>query len=127
MGIINVETPDGIKKVEIAGDTPTAEEQAIIANTFSPKIKKPDFRTASMKEIEEYDRTLRAQGIDPSTGKQITEEEFVRTYKEPGVDYSSGVDGVSGFSRFQYGRMDTDTGPDNPEDLLSNKTKDLIV
>ena len=28
MGIINVETPDGIKRVEIVGDKPTTEEQA---------------------------------------------------------------------------------------------------
>jgi hypothetical protein len=108
MGIIKVETPDGIQKVEIAGDTPTAEEQAIIINTFSPKTKKIDLSTATKEEIRDYARSQRLKGIDPKTGRQITEEEFVRTYKEPGVDYSSGVDGVSGFSRFQYGRMDTD-------------------
>ena len=34
MGIINVETPDGIKRVEIVGDKPTTEEQNAIANTF---------------------------------------------------------------------------------------------
>jgi len=108
MGIIKVETPDGIQKVEIAGDTPTAEEQAIIINTFSPKTKKIDLSTATKEEIRDYARSQRLKGIDPKTGRQITEEEFVRTYKEPGVDYSSGVDGVEGFSRFQYGRMDTD-------------------
>ena len=42
MGIIKAETPDGIKKIEIAGDTPTAEEKNAIINTFSPKTKKID-------------------------------------------------------------------------------------
>ena len=105
MGIINVETPDGIKKVEIAGDTPTAEEQAIIANTFSPKTKKIDLSTATKEEIRDYARSQRLKGVDPKTGKQITEEEFVRTYKEPGVDYRTGLDGVDGFSRFTFGGM----------------------
>jgi len=108
MGIINVETPDGIKKVEIAGDTPTAEEQAIIANTFSPKTKKIDLSTATKEEIRDYARSQRLKGVDPKTGKQITEEEFVRTYKEPGVDYRTGLDGVDGFSRFTFGSLETD-------------------
>jgi len=46
MGIIKVETPDGIKKIEIAGDTPTAEEKNAIINTFSPKTKKIDLSAA---------------------------------------------------------------------------------
>jgi hypothetical protein len=108
MGIIKVETPDGIQKVEIAGDTPTAEEQAIIINTFSPKTKKIDLSTATKEEIRDYARSQRLKGIDPKTGRQITEEEFVRTYKEPGVDYRTGLDGVDGFSRFTFGSLETD-------------------
>lgn len=34
MGIIQVQTPEGIKKVQIAGDSPTAEETAAIRKTF---------------------------------------------------------------------------------------------
>jgi len=34
MAVIKVETPDGIKKVEIAGDAPTAEETEAIRQTF---------------------------------------------------------------------------------------------
>ena len=108
MGIIKVETPDGIQEVEIAGDTPTAEEQAIIINTFSPKTKKIDLSTATKEEIRDYARSQRLKGIDPKTGRQITEEEFVRTYKEPGVDYRTGLDGVDGFSRFTFGSLETD-------------------
>ena len=34
MGIISVETPDGIKQVEIEGEVPTEEEQVLIQQTF---------------------------------------------------------------------------------------------
>ena len=120
MGIIRVDTSDGIKQVQIAGEVPTEQEQELILNTFfagesttatepSPKTTpKLDFATASLDEIREYNNLLRSQGIDPFTGSQISEEEFINNYKEPGVDYSSGVDDVEGFSRFQFGRMDTD-------------------
>ena len=36
MAIIDVETPEGIKQVEIEGDTPTEEESELILNTFFP-------------------------------------------------------------------------------------------
>lgn len=113
MAVIKIETPDGVKKVEIAGDTPTPEEEQAIINTFFEKQATPeeatelDFASATLDEIREYSRLKRAQGISPITGQQITEEEFINTYKEPGVDYSTGVDDVTGFSRFQFGRMDT--------------------
>lgn len=119
MGIIKVDTPDGVKQVQIAGDTPTEQEQELILNTFfaedsatatspSPRTgPEIDFATASLDEIREYNQLLRSQGISPFTGQQITEEEFVNNYKEPGVDYTSGVDGFEGFSRFQFGRMET--------------------
>ena len=115
MEIIQVRTPNqGVVKVRIAGDEPTAEELQNIKMQFSPpetateSIKKPDLTTASLEEIETYKRELESRGIDPASGEKLTEDEFIRRYKEKGVDYSSGVDGVSGFSRFQYGRMDTD-------------------
>ena len=34
MAVIQVETPDGIKQVEIAGETPTTEEEEALFNTF---------------------------------------------------------------------------------------------
>jgi hypothetical protein len=114
MAIIKIETPDGIKEVEISGESPTQEEEQAIVNTFFEKQTSPeesvelDFASASLDEIREYSRIKRSQGISPITGQQITEEEFVSQYKEPGVDYSSGVDNVAGFSRFQFGRMETE-------------------
>ena len=112
MGQILVNTPQGKVKVNISGDEPNEQEVQAIQQTFfateapatSPEI---DLATASMDEIRQYAQLKRAQGISPTTGEQITEEEFINEYKEPGVDYTSGVDNVAGFSRFQFGRMDT--------------------
>ena len=96
-------------QVDIAGDTPTEEEQQAIISQFNPQPTQSeiDFATASLDEIRDYARAKRMAGIDPKTGEQITEEEYVSKYKEPGVDYTSGVDSIGGFSRFQFGRMDT--------------------
>jgi len=66
-----------------------------------------DFATASLAEIDEYARQQRAQGIDPYTNKQISEQEFIRTYKAPGVDYGTGVSSNDVFSRYMFGRADT--------------------
>jgi len=112
MGQILVNTPQGQVKVNISGDEPNEQEIAAIQGTFfpdaalkaSPEI---DLATASKEEIQQYARLKRSQGINPTTGEQLTEEEFINNYKEPGVDYTSGVDGVEGFSRFQFGRMET--------------------
>ena len=84
MAIIKVDTPQGIKKVEIAGDTPTQEEQQLILNTFFPETQgvrrqagEIDLATASVKEIREYNNLLRSQGIAPFPGSQISEEDFI--------------------------------------------------
>ena len=116
MGEIIVETPQGEVVVEIAGDTPTDAEQQAIVQQFAPK--KPtaaqiDMATASAEEIRDYARQSRLAGVDPVTGGQITEDEYVSKYKEPGVDYRTGLDSVAGFSRFQFGRMDTDQEKSN--------------
>jgi len=114
MGVIDVQIPSGeVVQVEIAGETPTEEEQKIIIKNFTPdtslKSKTPeiDISKASKEELQNYIRERRAAGIDPYTGESLSEDELIRTYKEPGVDYATGVDSVGGFSRFQFGRMDT--------------------
>ena len=109
MAIIKVETPQGIVSVEIEGDQPTAEEAQAINDQFFNTASAPslDLTTASTEEIRDYARAQRLAGIDPTTGGQITEQEYISQYKEPGVDYRTGVDSVGGFSRFQFGRMDT--------------------
>ena len=109
MAVIQVETPTGVERVEIAGETPTEQEvqairQQFFGETSSPEI---DLATASMSEIRDYARQRRALGVSPKTGQPLTEEEFINEYKEPGVDYDTGVDNVQGFSRIQFGRMDT--------------------
>ena len=114
MSIIKVETPEGIIKVEIDGEEPTQEELIAIDRQFFKKTERPfDIGKASIEEIREYARKRRAMGLDPITGEQLSDEEFIKTYKEPGVDYSTGVDSVGGFSRFQFGRMDTKEEKEN--------------
>jgi hypothetical protein len=110
MGEIIVETPQGDVVVEIAGDAPTEAEQQAIMQQFSPRqptAGQVDLATASAEEIRDYARQARLAGVDPVTRQQITEEEYISEYKEPGVDYRTGLDSIGGFSRFQFGRMDT--------------------
>ena len=109
MGDIIVETPQGDVIVEIAGDTPTLEEEQAITQQFfsqQPTGAEIDLATASKDEILDYARQRRLAGVDPVSGEQLTEDEYVSSYKEPGVDYRTGVGSVAGFSRFQFGRMD---------------------
>lgn len=116
MGEIIVETPQGEVVVEIAGESPTEAEQQAILQQFSPSqptASQIDMATASSEEIRDYARQARLAGVNPVTGGQITEDEYVSNYKEPGVDYRTGVDSVAGFSRFQFGRMDTDEEKSN--------------
>ena len=113
MGIIKVQTPQGVVQVQIEGDEPTEQELQDIDDQFFPQqtaaSKGLDLATASREEIQDYARQKRLAGIDPTTNQLITDEdEFVSKYKEPGVDYSTGLDSVGGFSRFGFGRMDTD-------------------
>ena len=114
MGIIKVETPQGVIDIEIEGDQPTSQEMQDINVQFfgSPQpqpqpSKEIDLATASIDEIKNYVRLKRAQGIDPATGQPLTEQQFLETYKEPGVDYTTGVDNVEGFSRFMFGSLET--------------------
>tara|TARA_Y100000816_G_scaffold291993_1_gene285305 strand:- start:484 stop:3717 length:3234 start_codon:yes stop_codon:yes gene_type:complete len=128
MGVIDVQIPSGeVVQVEIAGETPTEEEQKIIIKKFtpdtSPKSKTPeiDISKASKEELQNYIRERRAAGIDPYTGEPLSEDELIRTYKEPGVDYATGVDSIGGFSRFQFGRMDTKEEKENYLDSVVGK------
>ena len=111
MAVLEVKNPftGEIEKATFAGDEPTQEEMDALFQTFESEIdvQKFDLLRASPEEIQEYARQRRAMGLDPTTGERLSEEELIRTYKEPGVDYATGVDSMGGFSRFQYGRMDT--------------------
>ena len=118
MAIVQVENPftKTVEQVEIAGDEPTQKELDTIYQLFQseqPTVGEVDIATASVEEIQDYARQSRLAGVDPVTGKQLTEDEYVSKYKEPGVDYRTGLDSVAGFSRFQFGRMDTDEEKSN--------------
>ena len=115
MPVVQIENPFNkkVEEVEIAGEEPTQKELKDVFNLFKqesmPKVsqEKLDLAQASREEIQNYIRERRAAGLDPITGEPLSEDELIRTYKEPGVDYATGVDSVGGFSRFQFGRMDT--------------------
>ena len=97
MAIIKVETPQGIKEVEIGGDTPTEQEQQALFNTFfadsQPTQAAVDFSTASIEDIQNYIRQKELAGIDPISGQAIdpATQPIVSSLKDPGVDYTSGL------------------------------------
>jgi hypothetical protein len=111
MAVLEVQNPftGKVEKAEFAGDEPTQEEMDSLFRSFQSETSesKIDLGSATVEEIQEYARQRRAMGLDPATGERLSEEELIRTYKEPGVDYATGVDSMGDFSRFQYGRMDT--------------------
>jgi hypothetical protein len=116
MAIIKVAAPDGsVKQFQVAGEKPTqAELQAIygILNTGKTPSSSSSagsfLATASEEQIKEYARNKRQLGLTPD-GKPMSEEERASVpYEEQGVDYTQGLQDIGNFSRFGYGRMDTD-------------------
>jgi len=101
MGIVKVENPytKEIMQVEFKGDTPTEEELSSLNNYFTSQqtpqrdeeteeisattLPQLDLATASAEEIREYGNNLRAVGINPTTGEQMSDEEFISNYKNP--------------------------------------------
>ena len=84
MGIINVETPDGIKRVEIVGDKPTAEEQNAIANTFFAQ---------STAETEESETSLGDIDISNMSNDELTQYFTARGQRERGQQEIIGAEG----------------------------------
>lgn len=126
MGVIEVEGPNGVIEVEIAGDVPTEQERRAIAaglmrmqQTGSPTITTraagamgPDLMTASPEQIREYVRMQQQMGLKEG-GQQMSTEEYANVYREEGVDYTQGLQDIGNFSRFGYGRMDTEKEREN--------------
>lgn len=119
MGIIKVRTPSGVIQVRIAGDSPTEEESAAIAESLSAAEQepstftgRPNLATMTNEEIREYARMRQQAGIT-ATGEQMTPEEYADVYREEGVDYTQGLQDTGNFSRFGYGRMETDKEREN--------------
>lgn len=84
MGIINVETPDGIKRVEIVGDKPTTEEQNAIANTFFAQ---------STAETEESETSLGDIDISNMSNDELTQYFTARGQRERGQQEIIGAEG----------------------------------
>jgi hypothetical protein len=128
MAVIDVRAPDGsVVKVRIAGDTPTEQERKTIAQglvrmseTGSPSQAPVryagnaglDVASATPEEVEEYVRLRKQAGFKP-TGERMTSEEYAGVYREEGVDYTQGLQDTGNFSRFGFGRMETDEGRAN--------------
>ena len=88
MGVININTPQGLKRVRITGDSPTDEEMGKIREAY------PD---------------ASEQGFDYSlvTETEVTETEVTETPSEPIGEVEDPL------LRFQLGRMDTDEEKQN--------------
>ena len=82
MADININTPDGVKLVRVAGDTPTSEEITKLQALFPSN---PDFNWSVVEPEEEVE----AQEVE-ARPEEITEEI------------------TSNALRYQYGRMETD-------------------
>lgn len=119
MGMITVAGPNGDVQFEIEGDKPTQAELAEIDRVLYPDEYRakdlssgPSLSTASMDEIREYSRLRKQAGVTPE-GTRMSPEEYASVYREEGVDYDTGLQDVGGFSRFGYGRMETDKEREN--------------
>ena len=76
MAIIDVETPEGIKQVEIEGDTPTEEESELILNTFFPSDL--DAQSQAPSDVSPFAGMSLAEAIQQSktgTGQTIQGED----------------------------------------------------
>ena len=120
MGLITVEGPSGDVEVEIEGDVPTQQEIEAITRALYPDraparaAAAPAFSlsSATPEQIREYARMRQQAGLTPE-GERMTDEEYASVYREEGVDYTQGLQDTGNFSRFGYGRMDTDKEREN--------------
>ena len=114
MAIITVAGPKGNAKFEIAGEKPTQEELAAIFKALNPESAaspagaETSLSQATPDQIREYARAQRQLGITPEGQPMSEEERAAVPYEEQGVDYTQGLRDIGNFSRFGYGRMDTD-------------------
>lgn len=89
MAIINIQTPDGIQRVQIEGDAPTDEESLRIRQQFfKPSVEEFDITKASLEEIRQQ------TGVSGTT----------TTAPRPGPTNPGEIDSP-GF-RYNYGKAD---------------------
>ena len=98
MGIITIQSPEGIKKIQIAGESATEKEVEAIKSYFAgrrkkpEKLEKPNLATASVEELSEfYSKTRR--GVESEQDRPTNEGE---------------VEGVS--FQYNYAKADNDKG-----------------
>ena len=98
MGIITIQSPEGIKKIQIAGESATEKEVEAIKSYFAgrrkkpEKLEKPNLATASVEELSEfYSKTRR--GVESEQDRPTNEGE---------------VEGVS--FQYNYVKADNDKG-----------------
>jgi hypothetical protein len=116
MAVIKVAGPDGsIQRFQIAGDKPTEEEITAIHGVLTggkvggpPSSEGSQYTSATLEQIRAYAQQKRQLGITPEGTKMTPEEAAAVPYEEQGVDYTQGLQDIGNFSRFGYGRMETD-------------------
>ena len=101
-----------VETANFAGDEPTQSEMDQLYQFFQNEnapdnVGQFNVFDASKEEIQEYAREQRRMGLNPVTGEQLSDEEFISGYKEEGVDYNTGVNKNDAFSRTRLGNMDT--------------------
>jgi hypothetical protein len=119
MGVITVAGPNGDVQFEIDGEKPTQEELAEIDRVLYPEEYRERSQAgrspvsgANLQEVREYARMRQQAGLTPE-GEKMSAEEYANVYREEGVDYTQGLQDTGNFSRFGYGRMETDKEREN--------------
>ncbi len=111
MGQIQINTPTGPALVNIAGDTPTEEEQKIILENISkisPQAPSSSVPPPQQEDISNYYRrkfALESQGVGGVPKEGAPKEEPL---KDPDVDYTSGLRNLSVRAGFSNKELDSE-------------------
>lgn len=119
MPIIQVETPDGVKQVEIEGDAPTEEEQESIENTFFRPQREPTAKqmvSAAFGDVEKEDKD-QPPPFEPTNPGEVEDAGFQFMYGRADSvgDKAKRLEGEFGPNTFQQVE-----GTDNFVLLLDN-------
>ena len=111
MGQIQINTPTGPALINIAGDTPTKEEEKLILENIdkiSAQIPSSNVPSPGSEDISNYYRRLRAlesQGVGGAPKEGAPKEEPL---KDPDVAYTSGVRNLSVRAGFSNKELDSE-------------------
>lgn len=107
MGIISVETPKGVVRVEIEGDEPTQQELSEIENQFFGASKQPTKARTFEDILAETKTASRDEGFDYETGADSglrAKISFGETAEEQELILANEV-GREGYTRDSFGRL----------------------